>query len=86
MDSPSSSPPSASINRQYVQRSLYNWRHQLGIEVSVEQHPEFVENKKHYLRVEHLDPTLLCKMIKRFYPDFQFPSNPIPIPPQNNNI
>jgi hypothetical protein len=50
----------------------------------VEEHAVFRENKKHYLKVEHLDPSLICKMIKRFHPEFQFPANPIPIQkPQN---
>jgi len=72
------SPPK--VNRQYIQRCLFNWRHQLDIDLSVEEHALFRENKKHYLKVEHLDPSLICKMLKRFHPEFQFPSNPIPIP------
>ena len=68
------------VNRQYVQRCLFNWRHQLQIDLTVEEHAVFRENKKHYLKVEQLDPSLICKMIKRFHPDFQFPANPIPIP------
>jgi hypothetical protein len=82
------------INRQYVQRCLFNWRRQLNIDLTVEEHAVFRQNKKHYMKVEHLDPSLVCKMIQRFHPQFQFPSNPIPIPqhsqhsqrPQNNNI
>jgi hypothetical protein len=76
------------VNRQYVQRCLFNWRHQLQIDLTVEEHAIFRENKKHYLKVEQLDPSLICKMIKRFHPDFQFPANPIPIPipPPNNNV
>ena len=72
------------VNSQYVQRTLFNWRHQLDIDLTVEQHALFRDNKKHYLKVEQLDPTLICNMIKRFHPDFQFPANPIPIPPTNN--
>ena len=70
---------SAKVNRQYVQRCLFNWRHQLQIDLTVEEHAIFRENKKHYLKVEELSPHLVCKMIKRFHPDFLFPSNPIPI-------
>ena len=77
---PSTDSPPAPVNRQYIQRCLFNWRHQLNIDLSVEEHAIFRENKKHYLKVEHLDPSLVCKMIKRFHPEFQFPSNPIPIP------
>lgn len=80
--STSSSSNDSPVNRQYVQRCLFNWRHQLQIDLTVEQHALFRENKKHYLKVEHLDPTLVVKMIKRFHPDFQFPANPIPIPPK----
>ena len=72
------------VNRQYVQRTLFNWRHQLDIDLTVEQHALFRDNKKHYLKIEQIDPTLICKMIMRFHPDFQFPANPIPIPPTNN--
>jgi hypothetical protein len=70
---------SSAVNRQYVQRCLFNWRHQLHIELTVEEHSIFRADKKHYLKVEHLDPSLVCKMLKRFHPDFIFPSNPIPI-------
>ena len=77
----SSDESSKKINRQYVQRCLFNWREQLNISLSVEEHAIFREDKKHYLKVEHLDPSLVCKMIKRYHPNFQFPSNPIPIPP-----
>ena len=70
----------SAVNRQYVQRCLFNWRHQLHIELTVEEHSIFRADKKHYLKVEHLDPSLVCKMLKRFHPDFLFPSNPIPIP------
>ena len=75
------------LNRQYVQRCLFNWRRQLDIDLTVEEHAVFRENKTHYLKVEQLDPSLICKMIKRFHPDFQFPANPVPIPiPPNNNV
>ncbi len=82
---PSTDSPPAPVNRQYIQRCLFNWRHQLNIDLSVEEHAIFRENKKHYLKVEHLDPSLVCKMIKRFHPEFQFPSNPIPIPPSSTS-
>ena len=68
------SPPT--INRQYVQRCLFNWRHQLGVDLSVEEHAEFRENKKSYLGIGELSPHLVCKMVRHFYPEFQFPSNP----------
>ena len=74
------SPPT--INRQYVQRCLFNWRHQLGVDLSVEEHAEFRENKKSYLGIGELSPHLVCKMVRHFYPEFQFPSNPILIPPK----
>jgi len=81
------SPPNtiSPINRQYVQRCLFNWRHQLGVDLSVEEHAEFRENKKSYLGIGELSPHLVCKMVRHFYPEFQFPSNPIPIPPKNIN-
>lgn len=68
------------VNRQYVQRCLFNWRRQLGIDLSVEEHAVFRQNKKYYMKVEELDPRLLCKMVQHFHPAFLFPSNPIPIP------
>lgn len=68
------------VNRQYVQRCLFNWRRQLGINLSVEEHGVFRRHKKYYLIMEELDPHIMCKMIKHFHPEFQFPSNPIPIP------
>jgi hypothetical protein len=70
------------INRQYVQRCLFNWRHQLGVDLSVEEHAEFRENKKSYLGIGELSPHLVCKMVRHFFPEFQFPSNPILIPPK----
>ncbi len=30
--------------------------------------------------MEELDPSIMCKMITHYHPEFQFPSNPIPIP------
>jgi hypothetical protein len=77
---------SGGVNRQYVQRCLFNWRRQLGIDLSVEEHAVFRQNKKYYMKVEELDPRLLCKMIYHFHPSFQFPSNPIPIPTPSINI
>lgn len=68
------------VNRQYVQRCLFNWRRQLGISLSVEEHAHFRKNKKYYLCMGELDPFIMCKMIRHFHPEFQFPSNPIPIP------
>ncbi len=73
-------PPPSAVNRQYVQRCLFNWRHQLNIDLTVEEHSIFRENKKHYLKIEQLDPSLVCKMIKRFHPEYLFPANPIAIP------
>ena len=72
------SPPP--VNRQYVQRCLFNWRHQLGIDLSVEEHAVFRENKKSYMKMAELSPSLMCKMISHYHPEFQFPANPIPIP------
>lgn len=72
------SPPA--VNRQYIQRCLFNWRRQLGISLSVEEHAIFRRNKKYYLYMEELDPSIMCKMIKHYHPEFLFPSNPIPIP------
>ena len=70
----------APVNRQYIQRCLFNWRRQLGISLSVEEHAIFRRNKKYYLYMEELDPSIMCKMISHYHPEFQFPSNPIPIP------
>ncbi len=70
----------APVNRQYIQRCLFNWRRQLGISLSVEEHAIFRRNKKYYLYMEELDPSIMCKMITHYHPEFQFPSNPIPIP------
>ena len=39
----------APVNRQYVQRCLFNWRRQLGINLSVEEHGVFRRHKKYYL-------------------------------------
>ena len=80
----STTPPTTTspINRQYVQRCLFNWRHQLGVDLSVEEHAEFRENKKSYLGIGELSPHLVCKMVRHFFPEFQFPSNPILIPPK----
>jgi hypothetical protein len=72
-------PPTPAVNRQYVQRCLFNWRHQLGIDLSVEEHAVFREHKKSYMKMGELSPSLMCKMISHYHPDFQFPSNPIPI-------
>ena len=74
------------VNRQYVQRCLFNWRRQLGINLSVEEHGVFRRHKKYYLIMEELDPHIMCKMIKHFHPEFQFPSNPIPIPAPSLHI
>ena len=75
--------PPPTVNRQYVQRCLFNWRHQLGIDLSVEEHAVFREHKKSYMKMAELSPSLMCKMISHFHPDFLFPSNPIPIKGHN---
>ena len=76
-------PATATVNRQYVQRCLFNWRHQLGIDLSVEEHAVFREHKKSYMKMAELSPSLMCKMISHFHPDFLFPSNPITIKGHN---
>ena len=54
----------AKKSKQHIKRCLYNWRKNYNLTLEVEDHEEFLKNKKYYLKLKELNIDLMKKILE----------------------